>query len=63
MGNGRVVKCKKCGKEWLQLDMTKEEFDHIVNDLQENPNEDTGVCSECGSSDIEVLPNINILWD
>ena len=63
MGTGKMVKCKKCGNEWLHLEISKEEKEHIINDLEEPFEETPCICSEFGSTEYEVIPNVHILWD
>ncbi len=63
MGKGKIAKCKRCGKEWLQLEISNEQLDHIQNDLQEEFTTDSGVCPKCKSTEYEIIPDVNILWD
>lgn len=56
MGNGKKIKCEDCGAEWLQLNGIG--FDGI-----EPPAIDHEHCPECGSTNISVDPECEILWD
>lgn len=57
MGNGKKKKCNDCGAEWYLL--------YGEGLLGETPTSETkpDVCPECGSTNIDDVPNIEVLWD
>lgn len=57
MGNGKKKKCNDCGAEWYLL--------YGEGLLDETPTSETApdVCPECGSTNIDDVPNIEVLWD
>lgn len=56
MGNGKKVKCRECGAEWLQLT-------GVGFNGEESPLNNQKECPECGSPNIETDKELEILWD
>lgn len=60
MGTGKKLKCKLCGAEWMVLQGSG--FNDHTENREANP-EDLTRCPECGSSEVEIDTNTEILWD
>lgn len=65
MGQAKILKCKKCGYEWLHYEGTGLQGIELTNNTEKG-GKDNKVeirCPKCNTTNVETDYNKHILWD